>query len=499
MKELSSFDVIVLGSGPAGYVAAIRASQAGLSVAMVEKRSGKHLGGTCLNVGCIPTKSLLESAKTWHKLQHLQKQGFHAEKLSYDWKTILGQKEAIVKAQRKGLNFLMKKNNITVFCGHGSCQKSPEPNTHQVLVSDAKTTHILQARSVILATGSQVGMLPHIEVDDKHIFTSDSILDIPAVPKSLCIIGGGVIGMEFASLFGMMGSQVTVVEAADHILATFDRECVKELVRFWKIFDITIHTQTLAHTVKKLSTGDHERGHELGHELKVTLESQSQKYKQQKYKQQKIQYKEDIYCQNILVAVGRKPVSTGIGLEDVGVVTDAAGFVKVDAHYRSSVEGIYAVGDLISTSSLAHTASAEAMHVVEVILAKNPQPICYAHNPLCIYTYPEIAAVGALEEDLKAQNRPYKATQFPFSVMAKAKIEHAASGFMKLLSCPETLELLGVHIVGARATEMISECVLGMSLEATLEELAAVIRPHPTISESISEVAHGALSEPLHL
>jgi dihydrolipoamide dehydrogenase len=462
----SQYDVVVIGSGPAGYVGAIRAAQHGLRVALVEKF--QHLGGTCLNVGCIPTKALLESAKTWDKLSHAADLGFEIGSPKYSWTKIMGRKDKIVDDQRKGLRFLMKKNKIDTFEGHGRITtKTKVTITH----ADGKTT-TLETRNIMIATGSRVRQLPFAKSNGKGIMTSDDVLFISDVPKSMAVIGGGVVGVEFASLFARFGTQVTVIEMAPQILPFEDEESAKELTRVLKKQGVTIDTAT------KLQSLDDEgpKG------VKVVTEGQTPRY-----------------FDKVLVSIGREPVTDDIGLQNVGITTER-GVIKVDlATYRTNIPNIYAVGDVIPTPMLAHTGSAEAFHCADVIAGKAHGKVHYESNPSAVYTYPEVASIGLTEKALKEKGQEYKVGKFPFSPMAKAKIEDATDGFVKILFEPKYHEILGVHIVHARATEMIAEFSLGKVLETTVDEIAHTIHPHPTLSETIMEAAHAALGAAVHM
>ena len=461
----AQYDLIVIGSGPGGYVGAIRAAQLGLKVGLVEKF--EHLGGTCLNVGCIPTKALLQSAKTWDKLQHAAEEGFSIGKPSYDWKRILERKDGIVDQQRKGLRFLMKKNKIDVLEGHGRLA-----GPGKVSVTDKtgkKTEHAV--KSVLIATGSRVRELPFAKTNGKNILSSDHMLFIEKIPESLAIVGGGVVGMEFASLFGRMGTKVTVIELAARIIPFEDAECSAELVKQLKAQNVTVETGV------KLSKVDDRGDHCL-----VTLEGgEPRKFSK------------------VLMSVGREPVTDDIGLKTLGIVAEKGGYLKVDDHYRTSAVNVYAIGDVIPTPALAHTASAEAIHAAEIIAGHHATLLNYQANPSAIYTYPEVASIGMSEEKLKEKGITYKAAKFPFNVMAKAKIENATMGFVKILFEPKYREILGVHIIGATATEMIAEFALGKVLETTVDEIAHTIHPHPTLSETIMEAAHVAMGAAIHL
>ncbi|SME94252.1 dihydrolipoyl dehydrogenase [Pseudobacteriovorax antillogorgiicola] len=459
------YDLVVIGAGPGGEVGAIRAAQLGLSVALIEKRA--HLGGTCLNVGCIPTKALLASAKTWTKLQQAPELGFTTGDISYNWAKIMERKDKIVDQQRKGLRFLMKKNKIDVIEGHARLSGK---TSIAVTGNDGKVTNV-NTKNILLATGSRVKELPFAKSNGKNIMTSDTILSIDHVPKSMAVVGGGVVGTEFASLFARMGSDVTIIELFPQILPTEDGEVVKEMVRNLKKQKIKIDTAT------KLSKLD-----DKGKKVKVSCEG-----------------KDDREFDKVLLSIGREPVTDDLGLDKVGLKAEKGGFIKVDEHYKTAVPNIYAIGDIIATPALAHTASAEAHHAVEVIAGHKPQVINYEANPNAIYTYPEVASIGHTEEACKEKGLDYKVAKFPFAPMAKAKIEDAGVGFVKIIFEPKYREILGVHIIGATATEMIAEFALGKILETTVDEIGMTIHPHPTISETIMEAAHAATGGAIHM
>lgn len=460
-----SFDLVVIGSGPGGYVGAIKAAQNGLKVALVEK--SEHLGGTCLNVGCIPTKALLHSAKVWSKVSSMDKLGIEITGAKLNWGKTLKNKDQIVDSQRKGLKFLMKKNKIEVFNGFGSFVTK---NTLEVKSSDG-TTQKINSKKFLLATGSKVRELPFAKSNGKNILTSDHILFIDHIPETLAVVGGGVVGMEFASLFGRLGSKVTVIELASQVLPFEDEEIVKEATKHFKKQNIEILTST------KLSSVD-DKG---SHCVVSTSEKEGMKF------------------DKVLMSIGREPVTGGLNLDKIGVKVDARGFVEVDANLKTNLDNIFAIGDVISTPALAHTASAEAMFAADVISDKKVAPIRYESNPSAVYTWPEVASIGKTEKALKEEKIAYEVSKFPFTPMAKAKIEGADFGFIKLIYDPKYREILGVHIVGAVATEMIAEFSLGKVLETTVDEIAQTIHPHPTISETVGEVAHAALGHAIHM
>lgn len=461
-----SYDLVVIGAGPGGYAGAIRAAQFGMKVALIEKRKGGHLGGTCLNVGCIPTKALLESAKTWEKLGHAEELGFNIGSPSYDWDRIMGRKESIVNDQRKGLQFLMKKNKIDVYLGTGKLAS----RTSVEVKEDSGSVSTIDTKFILLATGSVVRELPFAKSNGTTIHTSDTALFMKKVPKTLCVVGGGIVGVEFASMFGRFGSKVTVVEMSDQIVPSCDEECAKELSKSLRKQNVKVATSAKITKIEDKGTN-----------CIVGIEG-----------------KEDQEFESVLVSIGRAPVTKDIGLEKVGLSPDERGFIKTDSHYRTSIQNIFAIGDILSTPALAHTATAEAVHAVEIMNNKPLKPIDYQANPNAVYTYPEIASVGMTEKELKEQKIEYKVGKFPFAPMAKAKIEGGTEGFIKILFDPKFHELLGVHIVGAKATELIAEFALGKTLETTVDEIAATIHPHPTVSETVMEAAHAALGHAIH-
>ena len=466
------YDVVVIGSGPAGYVAAIHAAQSGLKTAMIEAK--EWLGGTCLNVGCIPTKAMLFSAMMYDKAKKMGTYGIKIkgggpDAVELDFPQVMKRKDEIVKGVNGGVAFLMKKNKIDVVRGFG---KIKTKTSVEVKDSAGKVT-VIEAKIIIIATGSRVRDLPHIKVDGKDVITSDHILFVEKVPESLAILGGGVVGSEFASCFGRFGTKVTVLEMAPQIVPTEDQETAAELTKALKKQNCEILTNTKVNSIVS-----------KGGKVEVTIDGE----------------KTPRVFEKALISVGRAPCTENIGLENVGLSADARGFIAVDlTTYRTSVPNIYAVGDIIPTPQLAHTASAEAMYAVDMIAGKKRTPINYLTNPGAIYTYPEIASIGHTEQALKAQGKEYSVGKFPFSAMAKAKIDDAADGFIKILTDKKYGEILGVHIVHAKATELIAEFSLGNNLEMTIDELATTIHPHPTISETILEAAHAARGHAIHM
>lgn len=456
-----SYDVIVIGSGPAGYVAAIHAAQSGLKTAIVEKNN--TMGGTCLNVGCIPTKAMLHSALYYDKASKFESYGVKfAGQPTLDFAQVNARKDDIVKKLTGGVAMLMKKNKIDVLAGHGRLA-----GKGQVSVTDAAGKNTQHAtKNVILAMGSKVRELPHIKIDGKSILSSDHILFIDKVPESLAILGGGVVGSEFASCFGRFGSKVTVYEMADQIVPTEDHETAKELAKCLAKQNVTVRTSV---KVKSIVA--------KGGKVEVQVEGDSQPQ----------------VFEKALISIGRAPVTEDCGLETVGLKPNERGFIPVDLNtYQTSVPGIYAVGDIIPTPQLAHTGSAEGIFAVDVIAGKKRHAINYLTNPSAVYTYPEIASIGHKEQDLKAKGTAYKVGKFPFSAIGKARIDDTTEGFVKIITDTKYGEILGVHIVHAKATEMIAEFSLGNNLEMTIDELVGTIHAHPTLSETVGEAAHAA-------
>lgn len=456
-----SYDVIVIGSGPAGYVAAIHAAQNGLKTAIVEKN--KTMGGTCLNVGCIPTKAMLHSALYFDKASKFASYGvkFPGEAV-LDFGAVNRRKDDIVQKLTGGVAMLMKKNKIDVLSGHGRLA-----GKGTVSVTDASgKAQSHQAKNIILAMGSRVRELPHIRIDGKDILSSDHILFLDKVPESLAILGGGVVGSEFASCFGRFGSKVTIFEMAPQICPTEDFETAAELTKALKKQNVTVRTGA---SVKGIVA--------KGGKVEVTVEGESA----------------PLVFEKALISIGRAPVTEDCGLETVGLKPNDRGFIEVDLNtYQTKVPGIYAVGDIIPTPQLAHTGSAEGIFAVDAIAGKKRAPINYLTNPSAVYTYPEIASIGHKEQDLKAKGTDYKVGKFPFSAIGKARIDDTTEGFVKIITDKKYGEILGVHIVHAKATEMIAEFSLGNNLEMTIDELVATIHAHPTLSETVGEAAHAA-------
>jgi len=462
------FDLVVIGSGPGGYVAAIRAGQLGLKTAIVEKDS--RLGGTCLLRGCIPTKSMLESASIADHARHADDFGIGVGEVTVDLKKVLKRKNRVVKSNAGGVAFLMKKNKVTVFNGFGTVSGQGKVT---VKTDDGET--VLQTRNILLATGSVPRTLPFIEIDGERVLTSDELLDMETMPSHLLVLGAGAVGVEFASVFRSFGSEVTIVELADRLVPVEDAEVSAEFAKAFKRRGIKAHVGTKLTGVEHTKTG-----------ILATLEKADGK-------------KAGVKASHLLVAVGRAPVTANIGLEAQGVQLDR-GFVKVDEHYRTAAPGIYAIGDIVAgTPQLAHAASTEGVTAVEHMAGLEPPPINYTHCPGCTYSNPEIGSLGLTEQQAKDAGYTLKVGKFPFSAVGKAKVIGDTTGFVKIIAEDQYNEILGVHIIGPHATDLIAEVGPLLKLECTLEELARTIHAHPTLAEAIHEAAHAALGHALHM
>lgn len=463
---MNQYDVVVIGSGPGGYVAAIRCAQLGMKTAIVERYA--TLGGTCLNVGCIPSKALLDSSEHFHNAMHTFKE--HGIDLKSEPKVNIGQmikrKQDVVDQTVGGINFLMKKNKIDVLRGHGSFENK---NTINVTKDDGSVEHV-GAKNVIIATGSKPASLPFIKIDKKRIITSTEALKLDEVPKHLIVIGGGVIGLELGSVYGRLGAKVSVVEFMDGIIPTMDRTLGKELQRVLKKNNFEFY---LSHKVKEVTAkgknvivkADNAKGEEL------TLEGDY-----------------------VLVAVGRRPYTDKLALEKAGVALDERGRVQVDDHLQTTTPGIYAIGDVVRGAMLAHKAEEEGVFVAEVIAGQKPH-VNYNLIPGVVYTWPEVAAVGQTEEQLKEAGIPYKSGSFPFKASGRARASMDIDGLIKVLAHKDTDEILGVHMIGPRAADMIAEAVVAMEFRASAEDIGRISHAHPTFTESFKEAALDATAK----
>ncbi len=457
---MENFDVVIIGSGPGGYVSAIRCAQLGLKTALIERYS--TLGGTCLNVGCIPSKALLDSSEHFHNAVHtFQEHGIDLKsEPKVNLKQMIKRKQDVVTQTVGGINFLMKKNKITVIHGHGSFENN---NTISVKHDDGKTT-TLQTKNTIIATGSKPASLPFISIDKKRIITSTEALELTEVPKHLIIIGGGVIGLELGSVYGRLGAKVSVVEFMDSIIPTMDRTMGKELQKSLKKNNFEFY---LSHKVKE-----------------VTAKGKNVTVKADDPKGGELVLEGDY----VLVAVGRKPYTENLGLEKAGVLMDDRGRVAVDAHLQTNVPGIYAIGDVVKGAMLAHKAEEEGVFVAETIAGQKPH-INYNLIPGVVYTWPEVASVGQTEEQLKESGVSFKVGSFPFKASGRARASMDLDGLIKVLAHSETDEILGVHMIGPRAADLIAEAVVAMEFRASAEDIGRISHAHPTFTESFKEAA----------
>lgn len=466
---MKSFDVAVIGSGPGGYVAAIRCAQLGMKTALIEKYS--TLGGTCLNVGCIPSKALLDSSHHYHDaITHFEEHGIDIPgDVKVNLKQMIARKQGVVDQTTKGIDFLMNKNKVEVFHGLGSFKDS----THITIKGEKEET--IEAKNTIIATGSKPSTLPFIEIDKERIITSTEALSLKEVPKHMIIIGGGVIGLELGQVYNRLGADVSVVEYMDRIIPGMDGALSRELTKVLKKQGVKFY---LSHKVKSVTR--------KGKEVVVGAEDK---------KGADVEFKGD-YC---LVSVGRRPYTDGLNAEAAGVKLNDRGQVEVDDHMRTSASNIYAIGDVIRGAMLAHKAEEEGVMVAEILAGQQPH-INYNLIPGVVYTWPEVAAVGKTEEELKEAGIPYKSGQFPMRALGRSRASMDTDGFVKILAHKETDEVLGVHMVGARVADLIAEAVTAMEYRASAEDIARMSHAHPTYAEAVKEAALAATEDrPLHI
>ena len=456
-----NYDIIVLGSGPGGYVTAIRASQLGFKTAVVEKES---LGGVCLNWGCIPTKALLKSAQVFEYLNHADNYGFKVEKLTKDFNKIISRSRNVASGMSKGVTFLMKKNKIDVLKGFGKVKKN------KVVSVDGNDYH---AKHIVIATGTRSRVLPAIEQDGKQIIGYREAMTLEKQPKSITIVGSGAIGIEFAYFYNSMGTDVTVVEYLPNIVPLEDVDISKELEKSFKKKGIKIMTSSEVISVEKLKN-----------KVIATVKNSDKEIK--------------IESEILLSAVGVKSNIENIGLEDVGIATDKDK-ILVDKYYNTNIPGFYAIGDIVAGPALAHVASAEGILCVEKIAGHNVLPLDYGNIPGCTYCSPEISSVGLTEKQALEKGYKIKVGKFPFSASGKASASGTKEGFVKVIFDEKYGEWLGCHMIGAGVTDMIAEAVLGRKLETTGIEVLKTIHPHPTMSEAVMEAVADAYDEVIHL
>jgi dihydrolipoamide dehydrogenase len=460
------YDLIVIGSGPGGYVAAIRASQLGIKTAVVERA---ETGGICLNWGCIPTKALLKSAQVLNYAKHAEEYGIRVNDVKPDFEKIVARSRAVADGMSKGIQFLFKKNKIDVIQGFG---KLINNQTVEVKKNDG-TVETVTASHIILATGARSKQLPSLKQDGKKIFGYREALTLNYLPKSMVIVGSGAIGSEFAYFYNAMGTKVTLVEFLPNIIPLEDEEVSKALSRSFKKAGIEI---ILEGNVTSVDTG--------GSYCKVNIDTK--------------QGAKSVEAEVVLSAVGITPNLEGIGLEELGIELEN-GKIKVNDYYETSVKGIYAIGDIVHGPALAHVASAEGITCVEKIAGKSPLPVNYKNIPSCVYTSPEVASVGMTEKQAHEQGYEIKIGKFPYSASGKASAAGNRDGFVKLIFDAKLGELLGAHLIGLNVTEMIAELVVARTLETTGHELIKSVHPHPTMSEAIMEAAAAAYGEVIHL
>ncbi len=456
------YDVTVIGSGPGGYVAAIRCAQLGLKTAIIERYN--TLGGTCLNVGCIPSKALLDSTEHFWKAKHeFSEHGLDFNKITVNFKQMVKRKQEVVNQNCDGVKYLMKKNKIDTHHGHGSFV---DKNTISIKKEDG-TTEEIKTDKVIIATGSKPGSLPFIEIDKKRVITSTEALSLPKIPKTMVVIGGGVIGMEMSSVYARLGTKVTVIEYAERIIPGMDKDLGRELTKCMKKLNVEIFS----------NTGVYE----------VNAKARSVEIKAKNKKDEELSFKAE-YC---LVAVGRIPYTTNLGLENIGIETDKRGRIPVDSHLKTSVDNIYAIGDVIRGAMLAHKAEEEGAFVAETIAGQQPH-IDYNLIPGVVYTWPEVAAVGQTEAQLKEAGIPFKSGKFPFKASGRARASMDTDGFIKVLAHKETDEILGVHMIGPRIADLIAEAVVAMEYRASAEDVSRMSHAHPTYAEAMKEACLAA-------
>lgn len=456
---MSQFDVTVIGSGPGGYVAAIRAAQLGFKTAIIEKYP--TMGGTCLNVGCIPSKALLDSSEHFEKAQHeFADFGIIINEPKVDLTRMIARKNEVVEMTTKGISFLMDKNKITVFEGVGSFESA----TKIKVTKNDDSSESIESKYTIIATGSKPSSLPFINLDKERVITSTEALNLKEIPKHLLVIGGGVIGLELGSVYKRLGSNVTVIEFMDKIIPGMDGSLSKELQKVLKKQGMKFELSTAVSAVER-----------NGDSVKVTAKNK---------KGEEVTFEGD-YC---LVSVGRKPYTDGLGLENAGVDLDERGRVKVNDHLQTNVSNIYAIGDVVKGAMLAHKAEEEGVFVAESLAGQKPH-INYNLIPGVVYTWPEVAGVGKTEEQLKEEGVAYKVGNFPMRALGRSRASGDTDGFVKIIADEKTDEILGFHMIGARAADLIAEAVVAMEFRASAEDLTRMSHAHPTYAEAVKEAA----------
>ena len=457
-----TFDLIVIGSGPGGYVSAIRAAQLGMKTALIEKYP--TMGGTCLNVGCIPSKSLLDSSHHYENVLHnFQDHGINVDgEIKLDLEKMMSRKSSVVEQTTKGLEYLMSKNNVTVFNGLGSFE-----NSNTIKVDSGGKSETIQGKNIIIATGSKPTKLPFADYDGERIISSTEALKLKEVPKHLVVVGGGVIGLELGQVYSRLGAKVTVIEFQNRIIPNMDFGLSKELAKVFKKSGIKINT---SHKVTSIER--------KGNSVIISAENKSG---------ESISFEGD-YC---LISIGRSAYTQGLNLENTEVVMDKYGRVEVDENLMTKASNIFAIGDVVRGAMLAHKAEEEGVFVAEFISGQKPH-INYNLIPGVVYTWPEVASVGKTEDELKETNKNYKVGQFPMRALGRSRASSDLDGFVKILADWETDEILGIHMIGARCADLISEAVVAMEYKASAEDIARISHAHPTFSEAMKEAALAA-------
>jgi dihydrolipoamide dehydrogenase len=464
---VETFDVAVIGSGPGGYVAAIRASQLGLKTACIEK--DKVLGGTCLNVGCIPSKALLHSSEFYQSLLRDGKtQGIEAKEIVFNFKQMMSRKEKIVQSFNEGVAALFKKNKVTPFMGKASLQSATT-----IAIAGSSATQEITARNIILATGSEALALPFLPFDERKILSSTGALRLEQIPQKMIVVGAGIIGAELGSVYSRLGTQVTFVEFLDRICATLDESLSKELQKLLTAQGMQFHlsSKVTAATVNEKQVT-----------LKVTMSDQSV---------------QEMSADVALVSIGRKPYTQGLGLDKVGIQVNEKGFVKIDGLFRTHLPNVFAIGDIVDGPMLAHKASEEGVAVAEIITGHHPK-IEYAAIPNVVYTHPEVATVGMTEAEARNAGLAIKIGTFPFKINSRARCTGEEEGFVKMIAEEKTGMIVGIHIIGAHASELIGEGALAIQKRATAEDIATTPHAHPTLSESLKEAALAVDKRAIH-
>ncbi len=463
---MNSYDIAIIGSGPGGYVAAIRCAQLGMKTALIEKYNA--LGGTCLNVGCIPSKALLDSSHHYEDaIKHFEDHGIEIPgEVKVNLNKMIARKNTVVEQTTKGIEFLMKKNKIEVYNGLGSFKD----DTHVIITKEDGSSEEIEANNVIIATGSKPSSLPFITIDKERVITSTEVLKLKEVPKHMMVIGGGVIGLELGQVYRRLGADVSVIEFMDRIIPTMDKSQSRELTKAMKKQGIKFY---LSHKVSKVSRN--------GNEVTVTATDKKDK---------EVSFTGD-YC---LVSVGRRPYTDGLNVENAGVRINKFGQIEVNEHLQSNIKNIYAIGDVIRGAMLAHKAEEEGVFVAETLAGQKPH-INYNLIPAVVYTWPEVASVGKTEEQLVEDKTEYKVGQFPMRALGRSRASGDTDGFVKILCDAKTDEILGVHMVGARVADLIAEAVVAMEFRASAEDISRMSHAHPTYSEAVKEAALAATED----